>query len=179
MVAVSTLNLFIPSYITGLSHTLEQASFVAAAIMAGATIGKIILGMLNDKNGILGIATAVGCGATGLFLLFLGEYGYSLLLIGGFLFGWAYAAVSVETVMLVRYVFGGKHYARIYSNIAVALATGGTLTSGGWGILAEYTGFRPLIISGIILLLVCGGIGLYALKIGEKLLIENNSQKEK
>lgn len=170
MIAVSTLNLFIPSYITDLNYTLEQASLVAAAVMAGATVGKVILGMLNDKNGVWGIVTAASCGITGLLLLFLGEYGYSLLLAGGFFFGWAYAAVSVETVMLVRYVFGGRHYARIYSNIAVALAAGGTLTSGGWGILAGYTGFRPIIISGIILLLVCCGIGLYALNTGKNLL---------
>lgn len=169
MIAVSTLNLFVPYYTTGLNYTLAQASLVAAAVMAGATAGKIILGMLNDKSGFLGITAASGCGILGLFLLLAGKYGFPFLLTGGFFFGWAYAAVSVETVMLVRHVFGGRHYARIYSNIAVALAAGGTLTAGGWGILADHTGFRFILILGIVLQIICGGIGIYALKTGKKL----------
>jgi len=41
MICVSTLNLFIPNYVTGLDYTLQQASFVASAVMVGVTIGKV------------------------------------------------------------------------------------------------------------------------------------------
>ena len=66
---------------------------------------------------------------------------------GAFLFGWAYAGVTVQSAMLTRTVFGPKDYARIYSNISIALAAGGALASGGWGLLADATSPSGLLYS--------------------------------
>lgn len=168
MISVSTLNLFIPNYITSLSYSLEQAAFVASAIMVGVTIGKVALGMINDRSSILGVLTTIIGGVVGLLLLLVGSIGFWSVLVGGFLFGWAYAGVTVQTPMLVRSVFGVKDYAKIYSNIAIALAAGGALMSGGWGLLADYLSFRVIFSLGTLFLIVSGVIGLYSLKTSKK-----------
>lgn len=167
MISVSTLNLFIPNYVTGLDYSLEQASFAASAVMMGVTIGKVALGTINDKNNVLGVSTTALGGIAGLGLLLAGQTGIAAVIIGGFLFGWAYAGVTVQTPMLVRAVFGSKNYAQIYSNVSIALAAGGALTAGGWGLLADFTNFKFILILGIIFLIVSGCIGLYALKISK------------
>lgn len=169
MISVSTLNLFIPNYITGLNYTLAQASFVASAVMVGVTVGKVALGMINDKNSVLGVSVTVLCGIVGLLLLVSGRIGIAAVVVGGFLFGWAYAGVTVQTPMLVRAVFGNRHYARIYSNVSIALAAGGAITAGGWGLLADYTSFGFIFTLGIVFLVVSGSIGLYALSIRNKI----------
>lgn len=165
MISVSTLNLFIPKYVTSLNYTLAQASFVASAVMAGVTIGKVALGMINDKNSLLGVATTVVGGLAGLTLLLVGHVGIWAVTVGGFLFGWAYAGVTVETPMLVRAVFGSKDYAKIYSNVSIAFAAGGAIMSGGWGLLADFTTFRFILSLGIVFLTICGVIGVLALKV--------------
>lgn len=165
MISVSTLNLFIPKYVTSLNYTLAQASFVASAVMAGVTIGKVALGMINDKNSLLGVATTVVGGLAGLTLLLVGHVGIWAVAAGGFLFGWAYAGVTVETPMLVRAVFGSKDYAKIYSNISIAFAVGGAIMSGGWGLLADFTTFRFILSLGVVFLAISGVIGVLALKV--------------
>ena len=167
IMAASTLNLFIPKYVTDLNYTLKQASLTASAVMLGVTVGKVALGMINDRNSVLGVLTTVVLGSGGLLLLIAGHIGFAVVLAGGFLFGWAYAGVTVQTPMLVRAVFGSRNYAQIYSIVSIAFAAGGALTSGAWGVIAEHTSYPFVMTMGISFLIVCGIIGLWALK-GEK-----------
>jgi sugar phosphate permease len=164
MVSVSTLNLFLPSYVTRLGYTVEQSAFVASAIMLGVTLGKVALGLINDKSSLLGLLTSVGLGVIGFIFLLLGEAGMLMMALGGFLFGWAYAGVTVETALLVRTVFGTKDYSRIFSNISIALALGGAVMAGGWGYLADLIDFTLILSIAIALLIASGAIGFYSLK---------------
>ncbi|MBR1792201.1 MAG: MFS transporter [Bacteroidales bacterium] len=164
IMAVSTLNLFIPNYVKGLSFSLSEASFAASSVMAGVTIGKIVLGLINDRNSQMGVLTTVLCGICGLGLLLAGRMGFSAVLGGAFLFGWAYAGVTVQTPMLVRSVFGSRDYARIYSNISIAISIGGAVSSGVWGLLADHTSYAFILSLGILFLSICGVIGLGVLR---------------
>jgi MFS family permease len=166
MISVSTLNLFIPKYVGGLSYSLEQTSLAASAVMIGVAVGKVLLGLINDKSNALGVATTVAGGIGGLALLLLGHVGIWVVVVGGLLFGWAYAGVTVQTPMLVRAVFGGRNYAQIYSNVSIAFAAGGTVTAGGWGLLADHTSFGFILSLGIVFLIISGAIGFYALRVG-------------
>ena len=168
MNATATLNVFIPTYMQEILFSVEQASFVASAVMVGVTIGKILLGMINDRSTLYGILTTIGLGISGLVLLLMAQAGIILSIIGGFLFGWAYAGVSVQTPMLVRFVFGNKNYARIYSIVSMAIAIGGAIAAGGWGLLADATSYGFIFIVGIVFLVLSGGIGLSALHICRK-----------
>lgn len=164
MNAVATLNVFVPAYIQGIQFSIEEASFVASALMVGVTMGKVVLGMINDRSTGWGVLVTTGLGVAGLALLLVGHLGIFVSMTGGFLFGWAYAGVSVQTPLLVRSVFGNKNYARIYSNVSMAIAVGGAIAAGGWGLLADGTSFGFIFVIGISFLIVSGGIGLVALK---------------
>jgi len=96
----------------------------------------------------------------------------ALMTVGGFLFGWAYAGVTVETALLVRTVFGTKDYSKIFSNISIALALGGAVMAGGWGYVADFLDFKFILITGIVLLVLSAMIGLYALR-GSKKYLQN------
>lgn len=164
IMAVSTLNLFIPSFVKSQGFNLAQAALAASAIMTGVTIGKVALGYINDRSSALGVTVMALCGAGGIILLIFGHIGMGAILGGSFLFGWAYAGVTVQTAMLVRTVFGNKDYARIFSVISMALAAGGAVTAGGWGLLADATSSNFIFITGIIFLGICYAIGLWALR---------------
>lgn len=163
IMAVSTLNLFIPGFVTDRGFSLDQAALAASAIMAGVTIGKVALGFINDKSPSLGVIVTTLCGGGGIMLLIFGHIGIPAILGGAFLFGWAYAAVTVQTAMLVRTVFGNRDYSRIFSVISMALAAGGAITAGGWGLLADATSPNFIFIVGIIFLGICCLIGLWSL----------------
>lgn len=169
MIAVSTLNLFLPSYVTSIGYSIEQSAFVASAVMIGVTIGKIALGYLNDRSPILGVAMASILGIVGFILLIFGQSQIALVIIGAFLFGWAYAAVTVQTALLVRTVFGSKDYSKIFSNISIALALGGAVMVGLWGYLADFIDFKIIFSIGVALLLVSGIIGWNAVRMKLKL----------
>lgn len=164
MIAVSTLNLFLPTYVTRVGYSVEQSALVASAVMLGVTLGKVALGYLNDKSALAGVFASTGLGILGLVCLLLGESAMTLMVAGGFLFGWAYAGVTVETALLVRSVFGAKDYSQIFSNIAIALALGGAVMAGGWGFLADALDFKWILTTGIVLLVLSMLIGVYALR---------------
>lgn len=165
--AAATLNVFVPAYVQSIQFSIEEASFVASAVMVGVTVGKVALGMINDRSTGWGVVVTTGLGVAGLGLLLLGHVGIIVSIAGGFLFGWAYAGVSVQTPLLVRSVFGNRNYARIYSNVSMAIAVGGAIAAGGWGLLSDATSFGFILTTGIVFLVVSGGIGLYALKINK------------
>lgn len=164
MMGTSTLNLFIPNYVTEHGFSLEQASLTAAFVMAGVTVGKVALGYINDRNCLAGVAATTLCGIGGLLAIIFCGGELAAIMGGAFLFGWAYAGVTVQSAMLTRTVFGPKDYARIYSNISIALAAGGALASGGWGLLADATSFSFIFSVGAAVLGVCALAGAATLK---------------
>lgn len=141
--------------------------------MLGVTTGKVALGWINDKSSLSGVVTSIGLGIAGFAFLLFGETGIAVMTIGGFLFGWAYAGVTVETALLVRTVFGSKDYAKIFSNISIALAAGGTIMSGGWGYLVDFIEFKFILTTGIMLLLASDALGFYAIRLSRKFQIAN------
>lgn len=165
--AAATLNVFVPAYVQSIQFSIGEASFVASAVMVGVTVGKVALGMINDRSTGWGVVVTTGLGVAGLGLLLLGHVGIIVSIAGGFLFGWAYAGVSVQTPLLVRSVFGNRNYARIYSNVSMAIAVGGAIAAGGWGLLSDATSFGFILTTGIVFLVVSGGMGLYALNINK------------
>ncbi|TAH46663.1 MAG: MFS transporter [Dokdonella sp.] len=164
MISVSTLNLFLPNYITSVGYSVEQSALVASAIMLGVTLGKVALGYVNDCSALTGVLASTGLGILGLVLLLMGQVGMAVMVIGGFLFGWAYAGVTVQTALLVRTVFGAKDYSQIFSNVSIALALGGAAMAGGWGYLADVVAFKWILTSGIVLLGLSMLIGVVALR---------------
>lgn len=163
MMAVSTLNLFIPNFFLSQSYTLEQASYAAAAVMAGVTVGKLLLVHINDRNTLAGVLLSTVGGAAGLALLLTG-FGLWAGMAGCAFFGLAYSGVTVQTAMLTRRVFGTLNYARIYSMVSIALAAGGAVASGGWGLLQEATSYSFIMATGAVALIISAILGVAALR---------------
>lgn len=168
MMGTSTLNLFIPGYVTDNGFSLEKASITAAAVMAGVTVGKLALGWINDRNCLAGAAVTTFCGMGGLAGLLIGSHSFLMIMSGAFMFGWAYAGVTVQTAMLTRSVFGIRDYGRIYSVISIALAAGGALASAGWGLLADATSTGTVFTIGIMCLAMCFAIAFGATRLSVK-----------
>ena len=164
IMAVSTLNLFIPKYVLTLDYTLEESAFAASAIMLGVTVGKLCLGYVNDRNCSAGVLVTTLSGAVGLAILIIGGQMLWLVLLGAFMFGWAYAGVTVQTAMLVRTVFGTVDYARIFAIISMALAAGGAIASGAWGFMAEHMSYPVVFEIGIAMLVTAAILGILALR---------------
>ncbi len=173
IMASSTLFLFLPKYASSVGFGIEQGALVAAGAMAGVTVGKLALGYINDRNCAIGVLVSTLTGILGLLsMLWMSEW--IIALIGGaFLFGWCYAAVTVQTAVLVREVFGRKDYARIYSIVSIALAAGGTVASGAWGFIVDHTSFAFIFYMGSVMLAVCLVSGLWSLRSSEAKTSEN------
>lgn len=158
--ATAPLYLILPGYVSRLA-TAELGGYVAAAVMVGVAVGKIALGLINDKSHTLGVCVSTLTGVAGLGLLAFGPV-WSLIG-GGFLFGWAFAGVSVQTPLLVRAVFGNRCFTLINAKVSIALAVGGAL-AGGWGLLAEHTSYQFAFLLACAFLLLCLCMGIYALR---------------
>lgn len=152
MMGCSTLNLFLPGYAESTGVSLEKASLVASASMIGVTLGKLLLGYINDRSCMTGALLCTLGGAGGLLLLLAGKDSLPLMLTGSFFFGWCYAGVTVQTTMLTRTVMGTRDYARIFSVISIALSAGGAIASGGWGLLVDATSYTSTFLTGALFL---------------------------
>lgn len=166
MMGCSTLNLYIPGFTESAGFSIENASMAAAASMAGVTLGKLLLGYINDRSCLTGVTLCTIGGALGLMSILSGSSSLPMILGGSFFFGWCYAGVTVQTAMLTKSVMGDKDYARIYSIISIALSAGGAVASGGWGLLSDATSYIFSFATGAILLTFAFLLGIYALRSG-------------
>ena len=132
--------------------------------MAGVTLGKLLLGWINDRNCTAGLLISTIGGTVGLAAIVSASSVLWVVLTGSFFFGWCYAGVTVQTAMLTRTVVGSRDYSRIFATVSVALSAGGAVASGGWGLLADATSYSVIFITGASLLLIATLLGLYALR---------------
>jgi len=169
-----TVYQFIPSYCTSFTDsipTLAALSGVAAACcMAGQAIGKVILGIINDHNTVAGMATGLGLGCIGILLMWFFPSAIAMVMIGAFLFGFAYACTTVQSMMLTREAFGSLDYTVIYSRITIVGALCGAFASWLLGVIVEQpNGFSHMFILSLILMVICFLLGLVTLRSGKKL----------
>ena len=156
-----TIYQFLASYATSFEATLPQiaaaSGIVASAAMAGQAIGKVVLGIINDRSVRLGIVFGLACGAVGVALMWLMPSPLPLLLAGAFLFGVVYAMTTVETPLLVRSVFGSADYTNIYSRISMVGSLMSAVAAVFWSFVIDSPGGFPLM---FILGYACMGICL-------------------
>lgn len=167
IMASSTLFLFLPKYASSVGFSIEQGALVASGAMAGVTVGKLALGYINDRSCRVGVLVSTLTGIAGLLCMLWMSQWIGAIICGAFLFGWCYAAVTVQTAVLVREVFGSRDYARIYSVVSIALAAGGTVASGAWGFIVDHTSFAFIFYMGSVMLGVCLLSGLWSLRSGK------------
>ena len=156
-----TVYQFLASYATSFEATLPQiaaaSGIVASAAMAGQAIGKVVLGIVNDRSVRLGIFFGIACGAIGVVLMWFVPNPLPFLLAGAFLFGVVYAMTTVQTPLLVRSVFGSTDYTNIYARISMVGSLMSAVAAVFWSFVIDSPGGFPLM---FVLSLVCMGICL-------------------
>ena len=163
-----TIYQFLASYATSFADTLPAiaaaSGVVASAAMAGQAIGKVVLGIINDKSIKLGLFFGLGCGAVGVLLMWFLPSTLALLLAGAFLFGVVYAMTTVQTPLLVRSVFGSADYTNIYSRISMVGSLMSAVAAVFWSFVIDSPGGFPLMfIGGLTCMAVCLVTSLFAL----------------
>lgn len=106
---------------------IAMAGMLSTVLMIGAIMGKILLGMINDKFGC-GTCYTVGCGAmiAGIIVLVAGTgVGSFMGFAGAGLFGFGFATMSIAPPFIIKKMLGEKYFAQIYGYVASV----GTLTS--------------------------------------------------
>ncbi len=167
-----TIYQFLASYATSFADTLPAiaaaSGVVASAAMAGQAIGKVVLGVINDKSVRLGIFFGLGCGVLGVVLMWFFPSPLMMLLVGAFLFGVVYAMTTVQTPLLVRSVFGSADYTNIYSRISMVGSLMSAVAAVFWSFVIDSPlGFPGMFVGGIACMGICLVTSLYAL--GQKL----------
>ena len=167
-----TIYQFLASYATSFEATLPQiaaaSGVVASAAMAGQAIGKVVLGIINDRSVRMGIFFGLACGVAGVVLMWFMPSTLALLLVGAFLFGVVYAMTTVQTPLLVRSVFGSADYTNIYSRISMVGSLMSAVAAVFWSFVIDSPlGFPGMFVGGIACMGICLVTSLYAL--GQKL----------
>ena len=112
---------------TAYEFDIAKAGMLSTVLMVGAIVGKILLGMINDKFGC-GVCYTVGCGAmiAGILVLVAGTgIGSFMGFTGAGLFGFGFATMSIAPPFIIKKMLGEKYFAQIYGYVASI----GTLTS--------------------------------------------------
>ena len=164
-----TIYQFLASYATSFADTLPQiaaaSGIVASVAMAGQAVGKVVLGIINDRSAKLGILFGIACGVLGIVLMWSMPQLLPALLAGAFLFGIVYAMSTVQTPLLVRTVFGSADYANIYSRVSMFAAFMSAVAAVFWSFVIDSPlGFPGMFVGGFICMGICLALGLYALR---------------
>lgn len=163
-----TIYQFLAGYATSFADTLPAiaaaSGVVASAAMAGQAIGKVVLGIIDDRSVRLGIAFGLACGVAGVLLMWFLPSALAVLLAGAFLFGVVYAMTTVQTPLLVRSVFGSADYTNIYSRISMVGSLMSAVAAVFWSFVIDSPGGFPLMfIGGIACMAVCLVVSFFAL----------------
>ena len=164
---------YLPSYATSLTQypdVVAISATLASAAMLGQAIGKVLLGIINDKvNVYAGLFVSTGCGAIGLAVMWLVPGSVPAMLAGGFVFGVFYASATVLAPLMVRTIFGTLEYSTIYSRVAMVGSLAGAFAASVWGFVVDAAGFSNVFVIGIVGAILVAVFGVLALNARKKI----------
>ena len=152
----------LPSLLEGLRFSSAQVGVMMSVMTASLAVGKIVQGMLYSKLGISkgGIVITVMFIAGFLLLLQPGTAYAGLINLA---FGMGIVTTLMPTV--VRFVFGAREFASIWSLLATASSVGSFVSMPVWGIVYDSCGnYVPAMIVTPILLVAALAAMLLALR---------------
>lgn len=134
--AGSTIQQQVPSLLEGMEYSAGQISVMVAVLTAALAVGKIVQGMLYSRIGTLkgGILLSVTYMAGFLMLTNRATVYPGLIALA---FGMGTVTTLLPTA--VRFTFGAREYAAIWSILATASSVGSFISTPVWG--AIYDGF--------------------------------------
>ena len=169
-----TVYQFMPSYASSFEASAPEiaalAGVIASACMAGQAIGKVVLGIVNDKSARGGLFLCLGCGFVGVALMWFLPTVAVLLLAGAFVFGFVYAGLNVEAPLVTRTVFGSRDYTNIWSRVSMVGTLGGVIAPTLFGVLVDLPGgFNIMFAVSFACMALALVLGLFALGQAKKI----------
>lgn len=136
----ANFNPHLPGYLISLGYPGMIAATVTSTMMIGVIIGKIGLGILNDKFG-LKFASAIGLlgGFLAVVLLLMGKSSVNLIYIGSFCLGIGLSMLTVEPPLILKAIFGPKEFSAIYSYVTMIQAIVGAAAVSIFGLIFDLT----------------------------------------
>lgn len=115
----------LPVFGASLGYSSMVSATVLSAFLAGSVLGKIVIGILNDKFGpTKAITISAVYIVAGIVLLLNAEKGLAIFMIGAFALGACLGLVSLEPPILTRKAFGQKDYSKIYPYVSMVMSLG-------------------------------------------------------
>jgi MFS family permease len=129
IVTCASMHIQTPGYAVWKGLGSQIGATAVSVIMIGGITGKVFLGWLNDRIGIVKTGVfAMVVGIAGSIIAVAANLNVTIFFIGTFMFGVAYAALTIVPPLLIRTRFGMKNYSQIFSIIAFGLGIfGGTV----------------------------------------------------
>jgi MFS family permease len=131
----------IPAFCSHGDLGAAAGAMAVSIIMVGGTLGKLILGALNDKIGVgvTGVIAAAG-GGIGITLAWLAGSNIAVFYVGMVIFGFGYAGLTVVAPMLARGAFGSRNYAQIFSWVSTGIFIATAISFLVYGLIYDTTG---------------------------------------
>lgn len=121
-------NAHLPGFASSVGFDPLVGSSLLSAVMVGNVVEKYIVGFLNDRIGVqFTVNIQLTMVALGLLGFTLAGNNLPFLYVSAFLFGAQNSLVSVSTPLLIRQIFGGKDYAKIYAYARIGTGVIGCL----------------------------------------------------
>ncbi len=150
-----------------LSGTLE------AFASAGQGGGKVLIGFIESHSILAAQLIGYVGGCVGLLIMWwmpilFGEAGIWPMFTGGLFYGLAYACSTAMLPYLVREVFGGKDFDKIYSWFIAVFNLIGAAGATGWAVVSEVFGWTGFFIGGLLVLTITFGLLIYTWIAGDR-----------
>lgn len=131
----------LPSLLQGMQFSTAEVSLQVTVMTASLALGKILQGILYSKIGIVkGSFIMLLMFAAG-FLMLLSK---SLVYPGLITFAFGMGVVTTLMPMAVRFAFGARDFASIWSVIATAGSVVSIFSTPAWGVVYDWTGSYTL-----------------------------------
>ncbi len=165
---------FFPTYVNALQQAgtavIVTGAILASIVSAGQAICKFIVGAVSDFGAVKMILASCAFGIVGIAFIWLFPTSPAMP-IGGFVFGFFYASVSVILPILASAVFGsGENYSIVYGRAMTIINILAIPAGFMWPVIAELLGgwgsAFAVAIAFIAFFAVCA---FFAIKLGKKI----------
>lgn len=149
----------IPAFAAHGTLGAEAGAVAVSIIMVGGTVGKLVLGALNDRIGVkwTGVISAAG-GGLGILLAWISDDNQALFYAGMVSFGFGYAGLTVIAPLLARGAFGPRSYPQIYSWVSTGIFIATAVSFLVYGTIYDTTGSYDLCFAVVIALYAIAAI---------------------
>lgn len=172
LASVAAVLQHIPAYFLEKGLTAAQAGALMSVLMIAMIFAKILMGMLNDKLGvIITLGLVLFCYIVA-FPLLPSSNTYLLFVFSMVLMSFGSGSISVMTPLLTGKIFGQKDFASIWGIVSIAGTLGTAIGTPVWGMVYDMTGsYNFGLFASPVVIIITFLLMVFCVKSGEKLMI--------